>query len=54
MNVRGITKKDLKFIIECMRWNKFHFTPKDPKDCFNKSETLKRIEDIIWKLKGGI
>ena len=57
MFLKGIKRKDVNFILECLRWNKFTYSQYSPERCGdykNKKETLDKISDVMSKLKEAI
>ncbi len=57
MFLRGIKRKDVAFIIECLRWNKYRYSQYIPERCGtykNKRELLDEVSDVQRKLKEAI
>jgi len=46
-----LTKEDINIVLESMEYNKENFRSKRKEDCFNKEETLKKMDKVIIKLK---
>jgi len=54
MYLKGIRRKNVIFILECLRWNEYTFSQKNPEDCWNKNETLEDMKNVRTKLKEAI
>ena len=46
-----LSKEDIEFILECMKWNRYNFSQKKEEDCFNKQETINEIETKLKLIK---
>jgi len=52
--LKGIKRKDINFILECLHWNKYNYSQKQSTECYHKEETLNKMCDIENKLKEAI
>lgn len=52
--LKGIKRKDIDFILNCMHYNKYNFSQKPSDVCYNKQGTIDRMNDIVNRLKEAI
>jgi len=54
MYLKGIKRKDINFVLDCMNWNKYTFSQKPSDECYDKRGTLDKMDDVMDRLKEAI
>jgi len=49
--LKGIKRKDVDFILDCLKWNKWQYSLKPPEECWNQQDNIDKMNEIINKLK---
>lgn len=48
-----LTEEELKYLLGCLKWNKYNFEQKPFSECMNKQEVLDKMSNLINKIKLG-
>ena len=54
MYLKGIKRKDVLFILECLKWNQYFYNQKQEHEVYHKKETSDRMTDVQVRLKEAI